>query len=138
MIITDVFAAVMTNYQVIFGLAALLGTGACSTIAVIEPVEPPPRSSFDAMLIATGAELAAIGNCAVCHTASNGKPYAGGRPLKTPFGTIYGTNITPEPTAGIGRWSEAAFARAMREGLDREGRHLYPAFPYDHFTRMTD
>jgi mono/diheme cytochrome c family protein len=59
-------------------------------------------------------------------------------PLATPFGTIYGTNITPDPETGIGRWSEAAFTRAMREGVDRSGRHLYPAFPYDHFVRTTD
>lgn len=107
-------------------------------MSALEPVDPPPRSSFDSGVIAKGAQLAAIGNCSECHTADGGKPYAGGRPLKTPYGTIYGTNITPEPETGIGRWSEAAFARAMREGLDREGRHLYPVFPYDHFTKVTD
>jgi mono/diheme cytochrome c family protein len=64
--------------------------------------------------------------------------FAGGLPLPTPFGTIYSTNLTPDPEAGIGRWSEAAFTRAMREGVDRQGRHLYPAFPYDHFTKVTD
>ena len=64
--------------------------------------------------------------------------FAGGRALKTPFGTIYSTNITPDAETGIGRWSEAAFRRAMHDGVDREGRHLYPAFPYDHFTKMTD
>ena len=104
----------------------------------IEPVEPPSRSSFDPALIARGAHLALSGNCNVCHTAEGRPPYAGGRPLQTPFGTIYSTNITPDPATGIGRWSEAAFRRAMREGVDRRGRHLYPAFPYDHYTRMTD
>lgn len=94
--------------------------------------------SFDRLLVAKGARLAAIGNCVTCHTADGGKPYAGGRPIKTPFGTIYGTNITPDPETGIGRWSEAAFRRALREGLDREGRHLYPAFPYDHFAKLSD
>ena len=59
-------------------------------------------------------------------------------PVPTPFGTIYSTNITPDPETGIGRWSEAAFQRAMREGVDREGNHLYPAFPYDHFTLVSD
>ncbi len=73
-----------------------------------------------------------------CHTAEGGKPYAGGTPLKTPFGTIYGTNITPDAETGIGAWPLEAFSRAMREGLDREGRHLFPAFPYDHFTKLTD
>jgi mono/diheme cytochrome c family protein len=79
-----------------------------------------------------------VGNCITCHTAPGGKPYAGGAAVKTPFGVVFGTNITPDPDTGIGRWSEAAFARAMREGIDREGRHLYPAFPYDHFTLLTD
>ena len=111
---------------------------ACATQSALAPVESPLRLSFEPGLIATGADLARIGNCADCHTAADGKPYAGGRPLKTPFGTIYGTNITPDPETGIGKWPEAAFARAMREGIDREGRHLYPAFPYDHFTRLTD
>ena len=106
--------------------------------SAIEPVEPPSRSAFDPTLIARGAQLALIGNCNVCHTADGGAPYAGGRPLHTPYGTIHSTNITPDPATGIGRWSEAAFRRAMREGVDRRGRHLYPAFPYDHYARMTD
>jgi len=65
-------------------------------------------------------------------------PYAGGVPLETPFGTLYGTNITPHATTGIGRWSEPDFVRAMREGVDRNGKHLYPAFPYQHFTLLPD
>ncbi len=104
----------------------------------ISPVDVPPASSFDAATIARGASLAAVGNCSVCHTKAGGEVFAGGLALPTPFGTIYATNITPDPETGIGRWSEQAFARAMREGVDREGRHLYPAFPYDHFTKVTD
>ena len=73
-----------------------------------------------------------------CHTAEGGKPYAGGFGVKTPFGSVYGTNITPDAETGIGRWSQDEFARAMREGVDREGRHLFPAFPYDHFTKLGD
>lgn len=118
------------------GAATLLA--ACALQPALPPGEPPPRSSFDAALIAKGAQLAAIGNCNVCHTAAGGKAYAGGRPLDTPFGTMYGTNITPDPETGLGRWSYDAFARAMREGVDREGRHLYPAFPYEYFTRLAD
>jgi mono/diheme cytochrome c family protein len=121
-----------------FLLAVALLLGSCAGQPTLDPVDPPARSSFDAAAIARGAQLAAIGNCNVCHTASSGRPYAGGRPLQTPFGTVYSTNITPEPDTGIGRWSEAAFVRAMREGLDRDGRNLYPAFPYDHFTKLTD
>lgn len=104
----------------------------------VAPIEPPARASFDSGLIIRGASLAAIGDCVACHTAPDGKAYAGGRALKTTFGTIYGTNITPDAETGIGRWSEAAFIRAMREGVDRRGRHLYPAFPYDHFTLLSD
>jgi mono/diheme cytochrome c family protein len=98
----------------------------------------PSGTSFDPGIIAKGAKLAAIGDCAVCHTRAGGKPFAGGFPLETPFGTLYSTNITPDPQTGIGLWSEAAFRRAMRSGVARKGDHLYPAFPYDHFTKATD
>lgn len=102
----------------------------------IEPIERP--GTFEASLIQRGAQLAAVGNCAECHTAAHGRTFAGGYRLETPFGTIYGTNITPDPETGIGKWSVAAFTRAMREGVSREGHHLYPAFPYDHYTLLTD
>jgi mono/diheme cytochrome c family protein len=111
---------------------------ACASHAPLAIIEAPSPASFDRTLVARGEKLAALGNCASCHTAEGGKTYAGGFPLKTPFGTVYGTNITPDPETGIGRWSEPAFARALREGIDREGRHLYPAFPYDHFTLTSD
>jgi mono/diheme cytochrome c family protein len=104
----------------------------------IEPIETLDRASFDEELIRAGQRLAAVGNCIACHTVPGEKAFAGGLELPTPFGTIYSTNITPDPETGIGRWSEAAFIRAMREGVDREGNHLYPAFPYDHYTRVTD
>ncbi|WP_119271142.1 c-type cytochrome [Taklimakanibacter deserti] len=94
--------------------------------------------NFDPALVKKGTELAAVGNCIACHTVPGDKAFAGGLALPTPFGTIHSTNITPDPETGIGRWSEAAFLRAMREGVDRQGRHLYPAFPYDHFTHVTD
>src|SRR5579864_3618747 len=105
---------------------------------VIARIEVPPRSAFDPAVIAKGAQLAAIGDCAVCHTAPGGSPYAGNRPIPTPFGTIYSTNITPAPGNGIGHWSEAAFGRAMRRGISRGGYHLYPAFPYPHYTKLGD
>jgi mono/diheme cytochrome c family protein len=66
------------------------------------------------------------------------KNFSGGVPVPTPFGTIFSSNITPDSETGIGRWSEAAFRRAMLAGVDREGRHLYPTFPYDHFTNVSD
>ncbi|HEX2567853.1 MAG TPA: cytochrome c, partial [Burkholderiales bacterium] len=115
-----------------------LAIAGCSAREALPPLEPAAKLPPDRARVAAGARLAALGNCMGCHTAPGGKPYAGGRALKTPFGTIHGTNITPDPETGIGRWSQAAFARAMREGIDRRGRHLYPAFPYDYFTHLTD
>jgi len=102
----------------------------------IAPLESP--QTFDRQLIGRGAGLARVGNCSVCHTASGGATYAGGRALPTPFGSVYATNITPDPEYGIGQWSEEAFRRAMHQGVRRDGRHLYPAFPYDHFTKLSD
>ena len=123
---------------VVLLLASIALLAAVSWRVAIAPADPPPPASFDPALVARGANLAALGNCVSCHTAADGKPYAGGYPMHTPFGTIYGTNITPDPETGIGRWSLEAFVRAMREGVDREGRHLYPAFPYTHFNLMSD
>ena len=87
-----------------------------------------------------GAYVAAAGGCVGCHTEAKegATPYAGGRPLKTAFGTFYGPNITPHPQAGIGNWSKAHFIRAMREGRRPDGAHYFPAFPYPSFTLMTD
>ncbi len=119
------------------GLAGLvLFLASCASHERVAQVEPP--KNFPREQILKGQELAYVGNCMGCHTEEGGKPYAGGTPLKTPFGTIHGTNITPDTETGIGRWSLAAFTRAMREGVDREGRNLFPAFPYDHFTKATD
>jgi mono/diheme cytochrome c family protein len=104
----------------------------------IAAIEPPAVQSFDPALVKRGRELAAIGNCNDCHTVRGGQSFAGGLPVPTPFGDIYSSNITPDPDTGIGRWSEAAFRRAMQSGVDRDGQHLYPTFPYDHFTNVTD
>lgn len=104
----------------------------------IAPITPPAASAFAPELVEKGEMLAAFGDCAVCHTAAGGEPYAGGLALPTPFGIIHSTNITPDPETGIGTWSGVAFRRAMHEGVDQKGQYLYPAFPYDHFTRVTD
>lgn len=87
-----------------------------------------------------GAYLAQAGGCAGCHTQAkkDAVPYAGGRELKTPFGMFYGPNVTPHPEAGIGRWSEADFLRALRTGVRPDGAHYFPAFPYPSFTLITD
>ena len=87
--------------------------------------------------IERGRYLAAAGDCAACHTAEGGQPYAGGRAIPTPFGTIYSTNITPDREHGIGNWTADDFNRAMREGVRADGKHLYPAFPYPWYTKLT-
>jgi mono/diheme cytochrome c family protein len=124
----------------IAGVLALLALGgaAWSWRSAIAPISADQRANIDRQAAANGAELSAIGNCSTCHTTDSGKSYAGGRPIPTPFGTIFASNVTPDADTGIGTWSEAAFRRAMRDGVDREGRQLYPAFPYDHFTNATD
>ena len=118
--------------------AVLAAAVALAWRPAIAGIAPPPRTAFPSADVGRGAALAAVGDCSVCHTAAGGRPYAGGRGLETPFGTVYVTNITPDADTGIGRWSEEAFRRAMRDGISRDGRHLYPALPYPHFTRATD
>lgn len=85
-----------------------------------------------------GARVAEQGDCAVCHTRPGGAYMAGGLPLVTPFGTLYTTNITPDRDTGIGNWPPEAFVRAMRHGVSRDGHFLYPAFPYVHYSKMSD
>src|SRR5258705_5545686 len=119
--------------------AAVVGIGAAVLPwRAIAPIARPDASVYSAATIARGQQLAALGDCAVCHTSLHGVLNAGGRPLETPFGTIYSTNITPDVATGIGAWSYPAFERAMREGIHRDGRQLYPAFPYTHFARTSD
>jgi nicotinate dehydrogenase subunit B len=124
-------------------IAALVAAGlgiAAATLPwrSIAPIARPDASVFSAATIERGRQLAALGDCAVCHTDINGIVNAGGRPIETPFGTIYSTNITPDVETGMGNWSYPAFERAMREGIHRDGRQLYPAFPYTHFAKTTD
>jgi mono/diheme cytochrome c family protein len=91
----------------------------------------------DAKLIERGAYLAKAGNCAACHTARGGAPYSGTRGIDTPFGTVHAPNITPDMQTGIGSWSADDFWRAMHNGRSKEGRLLYPAFPYPDYTLVT-
>ncbi|MFS2032995.1 c-type cytochrome [Polaromonas sp. CT11-55] len=88
-------------------------------------------------LIARGAYLARAGNCQACHTAQGGQPYAGGRGIATPFGTVFTSNLTPDDKTGIGGWSSTHFWRAMHNGRSKDGRLLYPAFPYTSYTQVT-
>ena len=103
------------------GAAGIAAVGLAVAIGImfkpsIAPIDPPARASFDPQLVRAGARVVALGDCVVCHTANDGKPFAGGLPLATPFGTIYATNITPDADTGIGRWSRDAFARYVDTG----------------------
>ena len=106
----------------------LLGLLLCASLAAAQG--DPKRGEY----------LAKAGGCLGCHTEARegAAPYAGGRALETPFGVFYGPNITPHAQAGLGRWNEADFMRAMREGRRPDGAHYYPAFPYPSFTKISD
>lgn len=128
-------------YALLGGMAAAVGgllVAAMPWRPAIAPVANIDTSIYSAAAIERGRLVAAAGDCMVCHTAEGGAPNAGGLALDTPFGKIYTTNITPDKETGIGAWSYAAFERAMREGIHRDGRHLYPAFPYTAFAKMSD
>lgn len=111
---------------------ALMGAGPALGSAEADPASGDP--------VARGAYLYAAGGCASCHLppgVESGPP-AGGRPIKTDFGTFYGSNITPHPDAGIGAFTEADFVRALRHGRAPDGRRYWPAFPYPSYTGMAD
>ncbi len=109
---------------------------------VAMPVSAPPTWQAEAAMqsadpVARGAYLARAGNCASCHTRPGGGPYAGGRAIETPFGAVYTSNLTPDTTLGLGRWTADDFWRAMHEGRSRDGHALYPAFPYPYYTQLS-
>ena len=117
--------------SVLLVLSAVLAAPVIGARAA-DPASPDPVQRGEYVFQAAG--------CLGCHTdeKGGGAPLAGGRPLKTPFGTFYSPNITPDPTHGIGRWSDADFAKALRSGHGKEGEPLFPAFPYTSYTRMSD
>jgi mono/diheme cytochrome c family protein len=106
--------------------AALLAAG---------PVRAVDLQSFDT--VERGRYLATVADCAACHTKPGGKPFAGGVALQTPFGTLVGPNITPDPEAGSGSWTDDDFVSALHDGRGRGGIRLYPAMPYPAYTKMT-
>lgn len=123
---------------VIVALLALAAFFALAWHPAIASIAPPARSTFDPTLVKRGEQLASAGDCNSCHSPADGPAYVGGVAIETPFGTVHGTNITPDARTGIGTWSQAAFRRALREGVARDGHLLYPAFPYNHFTHLSD
>lgn len=121
---------------------AALGIAAAAVITLnLRGEEPLPSApeSFPSSpeLVARGEYLARVGNCMACHTTPGGAAFAGGRGIETPFGVVHSSNLTPDKAHGIGQWSSAEFWRAMHHGRSRDGRLLYPAFPYPNYTQVT-
>ncbi|WP_268800509.1 molybdopterin cofactor-binding domain-containing protein [Pseudomonas huanghezhanensis] len=128
------FGSLFAAFGAVLGVAAT----AFPWKSEIAPITPPGAGTWSASTLERGRQLAAVGDCAVCHTAPGGATNAGGLGMQTPFGTLYSSNITPDPETGIGNWSYPAFERAMRDGISRDGKNLYPAFPYTAFRNIDD
>ena len=118
-------------------LAALAALTVMSVLTALPARAAAPASAPSPEQIARGRYLAGIANCAACHTKEGGAPMAGGLPLRTGAGTVYSTNITPDSATGLGEYSLDDFDRAVRRGVARDGKRLYPAMPYTSYARMT-
>ena len=130
--------------RVLWGVGmALLLAGIVAGVVALNRLDEAPLSAHESLapagpeVIARGEYLARAGNCISCHTQTGGPAYAGGRAIDTPFGLIYAPNLTPHDATGLGRWTVAEFWRAMHNGRSRDGRLLYPAFPYPSYTHVT-
>jgi mono/diheme cytochrome c family protein len=98
---------------------------------------PPPSASLGATSIERGRALVTLADCRPCHTAQGDADFAGGRAIPTPFGTFYSPNITPDRQTGIGEWTSEDFWHALHNGYSRDGRPLYPTFPYTNYTKIS-
>ncbi len=132
--------------RITFGIAGVAALGALAFAGLFALSEVPGRNDVPPVTAtglprdgqaARGEYLTRAGNCMACHTDRGGAPWAGGRALATPFGTLYAGNLTPEVRTGLGAWTSDDFWRALHHGRSRDGRMLYPAFPYTHYTRVT-
>jgi len=119
------------------GIAGLLGSVAALWFAMMLSTRADVSDPKEFTEIERGRYLAITSDCASCHTVPGGKPFAGGRPIETPFGNIVAPNITPDLETGIGAWSEEAFDAAVRKGVRPNGARLYPAMPYNAYTKMS-
>ena len=115
----------------LWGFDAYYGAAARAAHATPVAAQAVPQG------IEEGRYLARVGNCIFCHTAPGGEPLAGGRAIETPFGTVYASNITPDPTHGLGRWSRDDFWQALHLGTRPDGKPLVPAFPYTSYTHIS-
>jgi alcohol dehydrogenase (quinone), cytochrome c subunit len=118
---------VTTVSRAVFCVLVLLCAGGASRAA--ERVSPP---------LSDGEYLVRAADCVACHSIAGGKAFAGGLKMGTPLGAVYSTNITPDSEMGIGTYSLADFERAVRQGIAKSGRHLYPAMPYPSYAKLTD
>lgn len=137
------FLPVVSNIKKVLVVSIVVVIGLVVAGVAIGPptsidYELPSVDLANEELVERGRYLAIAGNCATCHTVEGGEPMAGGLPFETPFGTIYSTNISPDVETGIGSWTAEEFLASMRLGVRPDGTHLYPAFPYPSFTKVTD
>jgi cytochrome c553 len=110
---------------------------ACGSASSAGAAANPARATAANPTLARGAYLVRAGNCMACHTERGGAPFAGGRAIDTPFGTVYAGNLTPDKATGIGNWSQGEFWQALHNGRSKDGRLLVPAFPYPNYTLVT-
>jgi mono/diheme cytochrome c family protein len=127
----------MRRGLVVLGVLALVAV--CAGVYLLKPVRGPERDLALVGDVERGNYLIRLGGCVACHTdtANGAAPLSGGAGLETPFGTFVPPNITSDPDAGIGGWTVAQFSEAMSKGMGPQG-HLYPAFPYENYTLMSD
>ena len=127
--------------RLVSGAMAALGISAAAIVALnLRGEDPLPSAETlkpTPALVAQGEYLTRVGNCMACHTVQGGAPFAGGRGIETPFGVVYSSNLTPDKATGLGAWTSAEFWRAMHNGRGKDGRLLYPAFPYTSYTHVT-
>ncbi|PHV15856.1 alcohol dehydrogenase [Janthinobacterium sp. BJB1] len=128
----------MKKWMIAAGLVLIAGGSAKLLLWPDDDIGPPPAASAlsQEQLVARGAYLAKAGDCMACHTTRGGVPYAGGRALQTPFGKVLSPNITADRETGIGSWTADDFWRAIHNGKSKDGRLLYPAFPYTNYTKV--
>jgi mono/diheme cytochrome c family protein len=133
----------LVRRRTVIGAAVILITGIAAAAFAMKNLwagktgGPVQAVSAPEEVVARGKYLAEAADCVACHSAPGGAPFAGGLPMSTGFGTIYATNITPDPDDGIGRWSAEDFWRALHDGVRRDGQQLYPAMPYTSYRGMT-
>lgn len=134
-------ASIVLRALLLVGLIGLAALAAALTLLNQRdemPLDPVAASRpLPPQAVERGEYLTRAGNCLGCHTARGGRPWAGGRGIDTAFGVVYASNLTPDPETGLGHWNASHFWRAMHNGRSRDGRLLYPAFPYPHYTQVT-